>query len=76
MRSQVRHLDSAEVFFVGIDLHKVNWHVTIRTADVEVLSVSIPGDCQIVPEACSRRPTLVPSSRSAVVPVPQRHSTS
>jgi transposase len=29
--------------FVGIDLHQVQWHVTIRTEDVELFSGSIPG---------------------------------
>jgi hypothetical protein len=36
-------LDSAEALFVGIGLHKVSWHVTIRTVDVELFSGSIPG---------------------------------
>lgn len=27
-----------EKLFVGIDLHKRRWHVTIRTADVEIFS--------------------------------------
>ncbi len=33
-----------EDLFVGIDLHKQRWHVTIRTLDTEVFSASIPGD--------------------------------
>ena len=32
-----------EELFVGIDLHKRSWHVTIRTADVEIFSHSIAG---------------------------------
>jgi transposase len=32
-----------EELFIGIDLHKHRWHVTIRTFDVEVFSGSIPG---------------------------------
>ena len=32
-----------EDLFVGMDLHKSRWHVTIRTFDVEVFSASIPG---------------------------------
>ena len=43
MKRQVKGLDSSEALFVGIDLHKANWHVTIRTADVELFSGSIPG---------------------------------
>jgi hypothetical protein len=31
-----------EDLFVGIDLHKQRWHVTIRTLDVEVFSASLP----------------------------------
>ncbi|OGD23210.1 MAG: hypothetical protein A2Y69_07390 [Candidatus Aminicenantes bacterium RBG_13_59_9] len=33
-----------EDLFVGIDLHKNRWHVTIRTMDLELFSASIPGD--------------------------------
>lgn len=29
--------------FVGIDLHRLLWHVTIRTVDVELFNGSIPG---------------------------------
>ena len=29
--------------FVGIDLHQIHWHVTVRTEDVEIFSGSIPG---------------------------------
>lgn len=32
-----------EEVFIGIDLHKHRWHVTIMTADVELFSGSIPG---------------------------------
>lgn len=34
---------SGEDLFVGIDLHKRKWHVTIRMLDVELFSGSIPG---------------------------------
>jgi transposase len=34
---------SGQKLFVGIDLHKRKWHVTIRTVDVELFSGSIPG---------------------------------
>lgn len=34
---------TGEDLFVGIDLHKRRWHVTIRTLDVELFSGSIPG---------------------------------
>jgi len=32
-----------EALFVGIDLHKHRWHVTIRTAEVEIFSCGIAG---------------------------------
>jgi transposase len=37
-------MTGGEDLFVGIDLHKIRWHVTIRTFDVELFSASIPGD--------------------------------
>ena len=30
--------------FVGIDLHKRRWHVTVRDRDVELFSGGIPGN--------------------------------
>jgi len=48
MKPQVKGLDSAEALFVGIDLHKVSWHVTIRTADVELFSGSVPGRWEVL----------------------------
>jgi len=43
MRLAKHQVTSGEDLFVGIDLHKHRWHVTIRTFDVELLSASIPG---------------------------------
>lgn len=40
---QRKSLEQNETIFVGIDLHKKTWHVTIRTADIELFSGSIPG---------------------------------
>jgi len=34
---------TGEDLFIGIDLHKAKWHVTIRSADVELFCGSIPG---------------------------------
>lgn len=48
MKPQVKRLDPTEAIFVGIDLHKINWHVTIRTADVELFSGSIRGDWEVL----------------------------
>ena len=43
MRRSKDKLTSGEDLFVGIDLHKNRWHVTIRTVDLELFSASIPG---------------------------------
>lgn len=43
MRSKATQLHPGETVFVGIDLHRQRWHVTVRTADVELHSASIPG---------------------------------
>jgi len=43
MRRPKHQVTSGEDLFVGIDLHKNRWHVTIRTVDLELFSASIPG---------------------------------
>ena len=43
MRRQDIELQSGEALFIGVDLHKERWHLTIRSADVELWSGSIPG---------------------------------
>ena len=43
MRRPKHQMTNGEDLFVGIDLHKQRWHVTIRTRDVELFSASIPG---------------------------------
>ena len=43
-----------EELFVGIDLHKQRWHVTIRTFDVEVFSASIPGTWEALQRVLAR----------------------
>ena len=35
MKNCYKKLAKGEAIFVGIDLHKKTWHVTIRTTDVE-----------------------------------------
>lgn len=44
MKNCYRNLEKGEEIFVGIDLHKKSWHVTIRTQDVELFNSSIPGN--------------------------------
>ena len=43
MKTQKKDINLGEELFVGIDLHKRTWHVTIQTADVELFCGSIPG---------------------------------
>ena len=43
MRRPKHQMTSGEDLFVGIDLHKNRWHITIRTVDLELFSASIPG---------------------------------
>ena len=43
MRKRRRELAGTEDIFVGVDLHRRRWHVTIRTVDVELFSGSIEG---------------------------------
>lgn len=43
-RPKEKRVSKKEDLFVGIDLHKQRWHITIRTWDTELFSGSIPGD--------------------------------
>lgn len=43
MRRHKKRAVTGEELFVGVDLHKNKWHVTIRTWDVELFCGSIPG---------------------------------
>jgi transposase len=43
MRSNAAQLPSDEIVYLGIDLHRKRWHVTIRTTGVELFSAGIPG---------------------------------
>ena len=43
MKSKRYEVIKGEDLFVGIDLHKRTWHITIRTTEVEIFSASIPG---------------------------------
>ena len=40
---KIESLEQGETIFVGIDLHKKTWHVTIRTTEIELFCGSIPG---------------------------------
>ena len=54
MRRLDRHNVTGEELFVGIDLHKVRWHVTIQTADVELFCSSIPGEWEALQRILDR----------------------
>ncbi len=43
MKRVKKELQPGDKVFVGIDMHKLKWHVTARTADFELFSGSIPG---------------------------------
>ena len=43
MNRKPKDVIKSEELFVGIDIHKRTWHVTIRTDEVELFSGSIPG---------------------------------
>ena len=53
MKSINKQLQGEELF-VGIDLHKHRWHVTVRTADVEIFSSSIAGRWQELKKVLNR----------------------
>jgi transposase len=43
MRRYRKEEEKSKQLFVGIDLHRLRWQITIRTEDVELFSGSIPG---------------------------------
>ena len=43
MRKYNNSLASGETIFIGLDLHNQRWHVTLRTFDLELSSMSIAG---------------------------------
>jgi len=53
MKSMTKQIQGEELF-VGIDLHKHRWHVTVRTADVEIFSNSIAGSWQELEKLLNR----------------------
>jgi transposase len=54
MKRPKHQVTSGEDLFVGIDLHKHRWHVTIRTLDLELLSASIPGTWEALQRILAR----------------------
>jgi len=43
MRRYRLAVEKCKRIYIGIDLHRIQWHVTIRTDDVELFNGSIPG---------------------------------
>jgi transposase len=56
MRHPMHQVTGEEDLFVGIDLHKDRWHVTIRTMDLELFSASIPGTWESLQRILDRYP--------------------
>lgn len=52
-RKQIKSA-AGEPLFVGIDLHKRTWHITIRTTDYEVFSGSIAGSWDVLKKLLDR----------------------
>lgn len=53
---KIKSLEPDEAIFIGIDLHKRTWHVTIRTTDVELFCGSIPGSWDHLRKLLDRYP--------------------
>jgi transposase len=54
MRRPKHQVPSGEELFVGIDIHKNRWHVTIRTFAIEVFIASIPGTWEALQRILTR----------------------
>jgi len=48
--------DKRKWIYFGIDLHRIQWHVTIRTEDVEMFNGSIPGTWEALKRLLDRYP--------------------
>jgi len=54
MKRAREELQPGEMIFVGIDLHNNKWHVTVRTAELELFSGSIPGRWEVLKKILTR----------------------
>jgi hypothetical protein len=54
MRRPKDKITGGEDLFIGIDLHKIRWHVTIRTLDLELFNSSIPGNWEALHRVLAR----------------------
>lgn len=48
--------DKSKLLFAGIDLHRLKWHITLRTEEVELFSGSIPGTWEALKKLLDRYP--------------------
>ena len=53
-KKESRDVESRPPLYVGIDLHRVTWHVTIRTENDEVFSGGIPGNWETLKKLFQR----------------------
>jgi transposase len=54
MKRKPKEIIQGEELFIGIDLHKRTWQISIRTSDVEVFSASIPGNWEALSKLLNR----------------------
>jgi len=48
MEEYRRNGQEGKTVFVGVDLHRFRWHVTVRTEDSELFSGTIPGHWEVL----------------------------
>lgn len=57
MKRKSKQITQGEELYVGIDLHKRTWHITIRASDFEVFSASISGNWEALSKLLDRYKT-------------------
>ncbi len=56
MSTETKQIDfKGQIFFIGIDVHKKNWAVTIRTRDMELVTLSMNPQPEELAHYLSRR---------------------
>lgn len=56
MRRYNEAVDISKQIYVGVDLHRIQWHVTIQTGDVELFQGTIPGTWEALKRLLDRYP--------------------
>ncbi len=54
MKRYKRVQEKSKRMFVGIDMHRLQWHITVRTEDVELFCGSIPGQWEALRKLLER----------------------